>query len=227
MKTTQVFISLLLISLATIKLNGQSNKNDNKSKKTEAIADGSLCYDGTSRILNVGFGFGGFNLYRSFKGSGYKYHSTPALSISYEQALPKKIGPGFIGLGGYLGFQTASAKYSDNNYYYNGNIGNYTSKFRWSNYLLAARASYHLDDLISSNTELYGGLMVGMRFQHFRFSTTNPDPSANLWNYNSGELYRAISLFVGGRYYFSKELSAFGEAGYGLSWITLGISYKL
>ena len=226
MKTIKFFICLLAIIIAVNTASAQTNKINTNQKKTEPVSDGSNCYDGSSKILNLGVGFGGFNYYRSYKGSGYSYHSTPAISLSYEQALPKKIGPGYIGVGGYLGFQTSSAKYNYD-WNYNNNVGNYYYKYSWTNFMIAARGAYHLDDLVSKNTDLYAGILLGLRFQGFRYSSNNPDPNGPDYNISSGNLNKVASIFVGGRYYFSNQIAAFGEVGWGVSWLTLGLSYKL
>ena len=168
MKTHKLFISLLSIALALNTAHAQLDKKTNNQKNTKVSSDDSKCFDGTTKILNLGVGFRGFNYYRAYKGSGWSYHATPAISLSYEQALSNKIGPGYVGVGGYFGFQTSNAQFDDS-YYYNGAYGNYYYKYRWSNIMVGARAAYHMDDLVA----------------------------------------------------------IFGELGYGISYLTLGLSYKL
>jgi hypothetical protein len=174
-------------------------------------------FDNGSRILNVGVGFGARRYYNFNNGNGYSYRNSPAFSISYEQALQKKLGPGYLGLGGYFGFQTSSYKY-DYSYYY---------QHRWNYYLLAARGVYHPDVLNWDKGELYGGALIGVRYQSYRFTTNSPDPGVFVNRYNDRSIWPAYSLFIGGRYYFTPAAAIFGELGWGISYLTLGISLKL
>jgi hypothetical protein len=39
--------------------------------------------------------------------------------------------------------------------------------------------------------------------------------------------YLGLTGYAGGRYNFSEKFALYGEVGYGVSYLTLGISYKL
>ena len=188
---------------------------------------GSQSFDESTHIINLGVGFGA-NYYSGYSGYGYGYRSSPAFSISYEQALSKKVGPGYIGVGAYFGFQTASSTY---NYYYNknNNYNNqyYYSKNSWSNFLVGARAAYHWDVLNFEKVDIYGGLMLGARIQTYSYETNNPDPFyADFYRLNQGSTYLSFSVFAGARWYFANKVALFGEFGYGISYATVGLSFK-
>lgn len=202
------------------------NEHEHKNgKKLNLSSNGEGCFDANTRILNIGLGFGGGNYYSAYRGFGYSYRVSPAFSLTYEQAYPKKLGPGYLGLGGYFGFQTSSSTY---NYFYDNNNykGNYYYKNSWKDFMIAARGAYHLDILNSKKAELYAGLLVGLRFQTYNYETNNPDPYAYDYRLRNSSVYPTYSIFVGGRWYFAKNVGIFAEVGYGISYLTGGVSFK-
>src|SRR4051812_27228035 len=103
MKTLRLHFLAILIVTGTA-LNAQRGLND---------AD--RCFNENSHIINVGVGLGRY-YYAASIVAGSVYHSTPAFSISYEQAYKKKLGPGYLGVGAYFGFQSSYYRYDYNNY---------------------------------------------------------------------------------------------------------------
>jgi hypothetical protein len=194
-------------------------------KKTTTVkkiyGDGGQCFDESTRIINVGVGLAASRYYSSYRGRGYSHRSSPAFSLSYEQAL-MELGPGYLGIGAYTGFHTFYSRYQ---YYYNNGNNHYYYENRWNNFVVAARAAYHFDELNFENGELYGGLMVGLRFHTYSYETNDPDPNKNYY-YSGGSAYLASSVFIGGRWYFGKRVALYGEVGYGISYGTLGLSFK-
>ncbi len=59
-----------------------------------------------------------------------------------------------------------------------------------------------------------------------KYKYEDNDPS---WDYTNSGYGSGMGLtgFVGGRYYFSKNIGAFAEVGYGVSYLTLGAAIKL
>jgi hypothetical protein len=183
---------------------------------------GGKCFDENSKILNTGIGAGS-GYYSLYRGSGYSYKNSPAFSITYEQALPKKLGPGYLGLGAYLGYQSATSRY--NNAYYNGSF--YYYEHKWRSFLIAARGAYHFDFLNWDRAEVYAGVIAGLRIQTYKYDTNSPDPKKDVYRLNQGSAYPAYSLFAGARWYFVENIGVYGELGYGISYATLGFSFKL
>lgn len=184
--------------------------------------DGEKCYDASTHILNFGIGFGNPSYQSLYRGAGYSYGITPATSLSYEQPLPKKLGPGYLGVGAYFGYQHEHENYN-NVYYYNS--VNYYYNHSWNYFMIAARAAYHWDVLNSKNAEVYAGAIIGVRIQTYTYSTNDPgqhDP----YTYNEGSVFPAYTVFAGARWYFAKRVGVFGEVGYGISYLTGGISLK-
>jgi hypothetical protein len=213
-KKTYLLVMMLCSYLGTI--NAQDNTNDNSSEK---------CFNENTHVMNFGVGFGNNNYYTAYRGNGYHYKSSPAFSFSYEQAFRKKLGPGFLGLGAYLGYQGASSTY---NYHWdkNGYDNNYYYKNSWNNFMVAARGAYHFDFLNSKRAEVYFGALAGLRIQSYQYETNNPDPYAVNYSVNSGRVFPTFSVFAGARWYFVKNVALFAEAGYGISYLTGGLSIK-
>src|SRR4051812_12499559 len=87
-KTILLLAALILLSVIT-----------NAQKNTVTSTTGKA-FDENSRILNVGFGLGR-NYYHVAKSNGYYQTFFPAINISYEQPYKKRLGPGYLGIGGY------------------------------------------------------------------------------------------------------------------------------
>jgi hypothetical protein len=220
MKKAILFVvGLILLSMLT-NAGVLYRNNGNEPGKTKE-ANGS-CFDAGTRIINLGVGFGGFNYYKSGLGGGYTYKSTPAFSLTYEQAYPKKLGPGYLGIGAYFGYKRAQSRY-DNSYY----LGErYYYEHNWNYMVIAARGAYHWDVLNAKNAEVYAGAIVGVRITTYSYKTNSIDPNINLYESHNQGVYPVLSLFAGARWYFVQNVALFGEAGYGISYLTGGFSFK-
>ncbi|MCX6297434.1 MAG: hypothetical protein NTX97_15520 [Bacteroidetes bacterium] len=204
-----IIVGFSFSSFAGEPINGKNNVLlSNKS-------DGEKCYDENTKIINIGVGFGSGGYFRY---SGGKYTSSPAMSVSYEQPWPKKLGPGFLGVGAYVGFQTTHYRYDYNNYW-----GNYFYEERRSYYTVTGRATYHWDVLNSAKAEVYGGVLIGVRFRTYSYNDNDPNHDYK----NAGSFaYPTGGGFVGARYYFAKNIGVYAEAGYGISYATVGLNIK-
>jgi hypothetical protein len=220
MKKALLFVAgLIVLCMIT---NANVISNDNPRKILKANESQGKVFDENTRLINLGVGFGS-GYYSSYGlGSGYVYHSTPALSLSYEQAYPKKLGPGFLGVGIYLGYQHASSRF--NGYYYKGDQFYY--EHNWNYYVAAARGVYHWDVLNTKNAEVYGGMIVGFRISTYSYKTNNTDPDAKLYQRHDSGISPVASLLAGARWYFVSNVALFGEVGYGISYIKGGFTFK-
>ncbi len=151
-------------------------------------------------VGNLGVGFGWY-------GYGYGVTSLPAFSLSLEKGIKdlENIGP--LSIGGIVGYKHAS---------YSGYLG---GDFGWNDIIIAARGAIHYDLFKVNKLDTYGGVAVGVRLESYDYYILNEKAHAN---YTHG----LFAIYVGGRYYFSDKFAAFGELGYGLGYLTLGLSYK-
>jgi len=150
-----------------------------------------------SKVLNLGVGFG------STYYSSYYTSQTPALSASFEVGVKDGvIDKGSIGVGGYLGY--SSAKWTD---YY-----------KTSNIIIGARGSFHYP--LVDKLDTYTGLLLGYNI----YSYTDYSGFTGLHGSNGG---LTLAWFAGARYYVSNNFAVMGEIGYGISYLTLGVAFKL
>ena len=161
------------------------------------------------KVLNIGIGLG------STYYTGLYYHTTvPPISVSGEYGFKDGIlEKGVIGLGGYLGYAAYKWEYNDYGYNYG---------WKYTNFIIGARGSFHYP--LVDKLDTYTGLMLGARIvtetEYGDYITGGTTSSAS----GSGVV---LSWYAGCRYYFNDKFAAMAELGYGVSWLTLGISLKL
>ncbi|MCC3159965.1 hypothetical protein LJ737_22195 [Hymenobacter sp. 15J16-1T3B] len=154
----------------------------------------------TAANLGVGFGLGyGYGLFTGI-------HATPALSVSVERGIVDNIGPGVIGVGGIVGYKGYSWKSG-------------TYKASWKNFIVAARGTYHYNILENPKLDTYAGLTLGVRIESY---STNYD----VYSSNYGGVALTSGVFVGARYMLTDNLGAFGELGYDMSLLKLGLTAR-
>lgn len=159
-------------------------------------------FDVGTNVISAGIGLGsGLN--------GYDYNSsTPGFSIQYDRGI-WEAGPGVISLGGYLGFK--DYKYSNSDF-----------QQRWNYTIFGARGAYHYTGLDVENLDVYGGVMLS--FNNLNYSYTYYNGIGYVGGgYNSGP---GLSPFVGAKYYFAGNLAAYGELGFGVDILNIGLAYK-
>ncbi len=167
------------------------------------------------KIVGLSIGVGG----NYSAGSTYS-SQTPALGITYEQGVTD-LGPGVLGIGGYLGYKSLSAK---TDYVFGPSRYNYD--WTWNYLIIGVRGVWHYNDWHSDDKlDTYGGLMLGYNIVSFKDKSVYP-ANYPAYRYNS---VSGIGLtgFLGARYWFSENLGAQAELGYGISVLSLGVSLKL
>jgi len=80
--------------------------------------------------LNLGVGVGGYLSYAYFG----DFNSTPTIFISYDHGIVDNLGPGNVGIGGFVGYKSSSYTYS---------YGAFTDKGTWTDIVIGARGNYH------------------------------------------------------------------------------------
>lgn len=155
----------------------------------------------------LGIGLGG--------GVDYGYYgdidAIPMLFAVYDQGIKDVLGPGNLGVGGFIGFRSVSSPY----------LTSY--KASWTTVLIGLRTTWHLTLLADQNNKFdpYGGISAGLRISSYKnsyFSSNNLiDP------YNFHGTTPIAGLFVGAKYNFSKNFGAFAEVGYDISVLRGGI----
>lgn len=165
-------------------------------------------FDVGDKVINAGIGLGATYYSGTYYTAGF-----PPIIISGEYGFKDDIGPGVIGLGAYLGFDSYKWEYSYLTYDYG---------WKYTTVIIGARGTYHMEFIDDLDT--YGGLLLG-------FQIVNDKP---IGNYPVGIGYLepdaagafVYSFFAGARYYFSDNFGVFGELGYGIAWLSLGAALK-
>lgn len=149
-----------------------------------------------TKVLNLGIGLG------STYYSSYYTSQMPAISASFEVGVADGIlEKGSIGVGGYLGYSSAK----------------WTNYYKTSNIILGARGSFHYP--LVDKLDTYTGLLLGYNIYSYKYYDTYFGAAAS-----SGGL--TFAWFAGARYYFTDKFAGMAEIGYGISYLTLGVSLK-
>ena len=156
------------------------------------------------KVVNLGIGLGS-TLY-----SGTYYtRGFPPVSISYEQAIKDEIlDKGVIGIGGYLGYTSYKYDYLGWGY-------------KYSNIVIGAGGFFHYP--LIDKLDTYIGVLLGYNIASAKEFGDYPGG----WDYSSTSGGFVFSGFVGARYYFTEKFAAFAQVGYGIAYLTLGVSIKL
>lgn len=160
--------------------------------------------------VNASIGLGNY--------SGYNM-GIPPLSLSADVGvIDNLIGDnGSVGVGGYVGFATNSYTY---NYY-----SNYYYKATVTRMCFGVRGTFHYQ--LSNKLDTYAGLMLGLYTYSYSYKDNyNDDYYKNYYsNLNHSDI--AFSAYVGTRYYFSRTMALNAEVGYGFTYISAGLTFKL
>jgi hypothetical protein len=169
----------------------------------------------STKELNAGLGFG--NSYYGYSYvTGANYTQIPTIFLSYDQGTKIELGPGKIGIGGFLGFSSAKASYAYDNYEWS---------YSWKNTVIGGRGTYHYP-VANEKLDLYGGVSIGIWMQSYTYRDTDPFWGGSLnQNQKYSNLYYAGC--VGARYLFTDKIGAFGELGWDIALLKLGVTVKL
>ena len=169
-------------------------------------------FDEGSNTIALGVGFG-VNYYSNATVS-------PAFAFIYDHGFFPEVGPGTIGIGGIIGYKSASYDYG---------FGGYKQK--WTNTIVGVRGTYHLTILADKNNKFdpYAGIMIGLRFNSYS-NKGYDDWYYNNFGYHYNYTYNKSDLvsgaFIGAKYNFADAVGAFAELGYDISYAKIGINFN-
>jgi hypothetical protein len=164
------------------------------------------------KIINLGLGVGSFYGFDSYAFRNSSTSSIPPVSISVDFPSSKTDGLTF---GGYFGYTSSKVTLRSDFF---GDYG-----WRSSYFILGGRATYAYNLFNSQKTIPYGSVMLGYnvaKSSYFGDDTFNDGSSAA----EGGFTYSGA---IGLRHMFNPKTGAFGELGYGIAYLTLGVSLKM
>ena len=153
------------------------------------------------KIITAGLGFGSY-----LGGNNYSL-VFPPIGASFEYCIIDYLFDenSAIGVGGYLGY-TANK--------WRGN----EVEVKYTYTAIAGKGYFHYN--FARDLDTYAGLILGYNVVGRRISPANASPHTS----SSGLVY---SLFLGARYYFSPDIGAYAELGYGIATLELGVAFRL
>lgn len=150
-----------------------------------------------TNAINAGIGIGSSLSVYSGASEGIGF------GASYERGIWDLPGPGVVSLGAYFGYKTFNYD------------GFYSDDYKWTYTIFGVRGAYHYTGLNVDNLDVYAGVMISYNNVSYNGSS--------LGSYSNGV---GASGYVGGRWYFTESIAAFVEAGYGVSILNIGISFR-
>jgi len=155
------------------------------------------------KVVNLGIGLGN----TLYSGTYYSM-GVPPVSLSYEQAVADQIlEKGVIGVMGYVGYTSYKYDYLGWGY-------------KYSNIILGAGGLFHYP--LIDKLDTYAGILLG-----YNIANASEFGTSIGWDYSATSGGFVFSGFVGARYYFAPKFAAFAQVGYGIAYLTLGVSIKL
>ena len=162
-----------------------------------SIANAQEVFHKGTTAINAGIGLGSY----------YNSLSIPPLSVSLDYGVADNLingNNGSISVGGFAGYAASS---------FSGWIAD---KVTVSYAVLGGRGAFHYQ--FAPKLDTYAGLMLGYNYVNWK---TGYD--ASFYSYDSF----GYNVFIGARYFFTDKIGAFAELGYGISYTTLGATFRL
>ena len=143
---------------------------------------------------------------------GHEYSTTlHPIFISADYGYNDDIGPGTLGIGALIGYSTYKETLT---------LLNDTYGWNFTAIICVAKGAYHYEFI--DNFDIYAGMGAGLRYISDSYFG-NPD-------YNDASdsgIFPVFSIFAGGRYYLADGIAIFGELGYGIAWLSAGLTLKI
>jgi hypothetical protein len=157
--------------------------------------------------INAGIGLG--YTYGLYSGAS----SWPMLYVSGEKGFKEIDNVGVISLGALLAFKHISFSGTGTD-----------QSWSWNDFYVGARGALHLASIKVDKLDLYGGASLGLRFYSYPTYVFNLE-GGTIENQTHTTVF--FGLFAGGKYYLTDGIALFGELGWDVAWIKIGVTFKL
>lgn len=201
-KTLIALLSVIAVTAAYSTSMAQSAKKDTTAKKSGSSSYSGSSYKEGEWNANLGVGFGMYGLYGDMV--------VPPVSISAE-CNTKSIEKLPLSFGGFFGYASSEDKWT---------VSGYETGWEFTYIIFGARGSYHFTNLVKSkNVDLYFGILLGYNY-------VSAEVIGRDYGYSADGSYLMYGGYLGGRYFFNDTIGVFGEIGYGMGYITVGLTAK-
>ncbi len=187
------------------------SKSKKSGKSSKMPSSKSVASDGVGfeRFINLGLGLGS-TVGGGFSTTNGNYSRIPPISVAFDLKEVKYN----IKLGGYIGYSSDKITYDDNLF---GEWG-----WKTSYIIVGLRGVYDFDLFEDEKIVTYVGGMLGYNVVNSSYFgddvfSGNGGASASSFTYSG---------FIGLRYMLAENYGAFAELGYGIAYLTAGISRK-
>jgi hypothetical protein len=153
--------------------------------------------------LNVGIGTGLAGIYGDA--------DFPPISVGFQYGFHEKIS-----IGGIVGYSASTYGYGY------GFFGNQNWEWTYTYLVIGARGEYHFVDVDVSDLDLYGGITLA-----YNIVSVDEPAGWSGFGYSAETSYLLYGFHAGARYLFTPNIGIFGELGYGLGYITVGLNVRL
>ena len=159
-----------------------------------SFGQSSSLFEKGTNVINAGIGLGGL-YWAGASGVPLSFYA------SYDRGVTEKLGIGYIGVGGELGYSSAR----------------YAGDFTATGVLLRARASYHfsLGGDIGEKLDPFAGVSLGYVVTSYSSGYGGSKASA-----------LAAGAFAGAHYYFTQNFGAFAELSSSFTLFNTGLTFK-
>lgn len=168
------------------------------------LCSSAQIFENGGRYVHAGLGLG----------SGYTYSGSriviPPMHVSYEQGITDRIG-----IGGLVGF--ASSRFEG--VFFNNDTYSWRSRY----FVVGARGAYHFTEI--EEADIYVAGMLGFNFASSKFKSSNASLEKQVTEPAIGGL--VYGACIGARYQLNDQMILFGELGYSIAYLNLGICFKL
>ena len=169
-------------------------------------------YAAGDNVLGLGIGLG-----NTYQVSGTSTR-IPPMQLYYEAGVSDQLG-----VGAFIGYTSTGRK----EVFKDGFGNTHTYQYNYNYTLIGLRGAYHFGCLLGTvdNFDLYGGLSLGYAILNTKLKTSDGAPDIDDTKSSSSGFH--LGVYAGMRYYFDDSFGVFGEIGYNISVIQVGVVFKL
>lgn len=172
-------------------------------KAQDVFNKGTIAVNASIGLSNYNYGYGSYGI------------GLPPISAAVDVGIVDGLiaDRASVGVGGYAGLSSYSYKYYD---YYKENM---------TRMCFGVRGTFHFQ--LTEKLDTYAGLMLGLYTYSYKYSYNPAYDYYSGYNTRNNHSDLAFSSFIGARWYMSKNFGFNAEIGYGFTYLSAGLTFKL